>query len=171
VVPFVGGVHPLLVARLTEDGCLPVFVGTGGHDGYWSALSWAWRGGESFVVVEADKVPERGLIAEMWRCDSVWCVARSEMRGIHGYAPYPSLSCVKFGEMLTAAAPDLLTEVGGLDLGLGVREWSRLDLGIAGLLEGRYGFLPCWHSGLVEHRHGEGSGTRAGVSSCGLPGR
>jgi hypothetical protein len=169
VVPFVGSVHWLLAARLREDGCQPVFVETTGHDGYWCALAWAWQQGESFVVVEADKIPEAGLIGEMWGCASPWCVARSSMRDSTECAPYPSLSCVKFGSELMALAPGLLTEVGELDLGLGVREWSRLDLAIAGLLEGRYGVAPCWHEGLVEHRHGEARGIPAGVSSCGLP--
>ena len=122
-------------------------------DGYWHLLATLWRAREKVIVLEADKFPARGALLELWQCPHEWCTYPVAMRGSGEPAPYPSLSCTKFDSTLMAAYPDVLEHAGELDLGLGVREWSRLDMAIAGLLEGADATCH-WHEpGRVEHRH------------------
>jgi hypothetical protein len=111
-----------------------------------------WSRGETFIVLEQDKVPIRGALQELWQCGHLWCIFPVAMRGTATVAPYPSLSCAKFDSELIALDPDLLVKVGTLDLGFGEREWSRLDLAIAGLLAPLC--APHWHArGRVMHLH------------------
>lgn len=154
LVPFVR-LHPRLVAALAAEGVQAQFVDTSAGDAYWRTLRIWWMGGGSFVVLEQDKVPEPGLLSELWSCKHDWCTVRVDTRGGEPPAPYPSLSCTKFSARLIADAPRLLEQVGELDFGLGEREWSRLDLGIAGLLGGVYARNVHWHEGRVEHLHEE----------------
>lgn len=141
------------VAALHRDGVVPRFVDTSASaSGYWQTLTDEWSRGEAFIVLEQDKVPSAGLLQELWECRAPWCVVNAAMRGTDERAPFPSLSCVKFaGEMVRSEA-DLMRDVGSLDLGFGEREWSRLDMAVAGLLESR-GWAPHWHEGVVEHLH------------------
>jgi hypothetical protein len=148
LVPYVN-LHPELVKAL--DGIPAAFVDTSGPTAYWETLAAAWDAGQTFIVVEQDKIPEPGLLEELWECPHVWCSVATAMRDSDQPASYPSLSCTKFSSTLMAAYPTLLEDVGRLDLGLGEKEWSRLDMGIAGLL-GRTE-IPHWHEGVVEHKH------------------
>jgi hypothetical protein len=112
-----------------------------------------WPRGETFIVLEQDKIPVRGALQELWQCGHLWCTFPVAMRGGGpDIAPYPSLACTKFDRELMERAPDLMQNVGTLDLGFGEREWSRLDLAIAGLLEPLC--APHWHArGRVMHLH------------------
>jgi hypothetical protein len=140
------------VAAVHAAGADVSFVETSGPTGYWQALADMWAEQRSTIVLEQDKVPEPGLLARLWECPESWCAVNAPMRGTDVLAPYASLSCVKFGARMLRAEPEVLWDAGELDLGFGAREWSRLDLAIAGLLEGR-GFVPHWHVGVVEHLH------------------
>jgi hypothetical protein len=152
LVPYVR-LHPKTVEALELDWIEATFVNTEGPEAYWETLRDWWVKGETFIVVEQDKIPEPGLLRKLWDCPEAWCSAEAAMRGVEQGSPYPSLSCVKFGQPLMDDYPELLDHVGGLDLGLGAKEWSRLDLGIAGLLGTSW--VPHWHEGRVEHLHEE----------------
>lgn len=147
LVPYVK-LHPE-VAKLDA-----VFVDTSGPTAYWDLLAERWRQGKTFIVLEQDKVPEPGLLQQLWDCSRGWCSVSTPMRETIDSAPYPSLSCTKFGAALMARYPRLLEWVGELDLGYGKKEWSRLDLGISALLQTHWG-PPHWHDGVVEHLHEE----------------
>jgi hypothetical protein len=151
VVPFVR-LEPAVVAALERDGIEAEFVDTAGLDAYWRLLADLWAHGDSFVVLEQDKVPAAGLLRELWECPEPWCSTPVGMRGVEVAAPYPSLACTKFGASLMAADPWLLEDAGRLDLGFGERDWSRLDLAVSGLLAS---VAEChWHEGgRVEHLH------------------
>jgi hypothetical protein len=151
VVPFVR-LAPAVAVALERDGIAAEFVDTSGSDAYWRLLARLWSEGEAFIVLEQDKVPAPGLLAELWECERPWCSTPVGMRGVDQPAPYPSLSCTKFDASLMVADPLLLEKAGRLDLGFGERDWSRLDLAVAGLLES---VAEChWHGGgRVEHRH------------------
>jgi hypothetical protein len=129
------------------------FYETSAPGSYWRVLADWWLWAESFIVLEQDKVPERGLLQRLWVCPEPWCAVRTPMRGTGNAADYPTLSCTKFGEPLMAAYPELMMDVGELDLGLGAKEWSRLDLAIAGLLSNVA--TVHWHDGVVKHLHQE----------------
>ena len=108
-------------------------------------------------MLEQDKIPAPGLLQEMWDCDQKWCTTPVSMRGVEEASPYPSLSCTKFDGWLMRQYPQLMEDVGMLDLGGGEKEWSRLDLGIAALLQGHWSLRPftCHYhpGGRVEHLH------------------
>jgi hypothetical protein len=140
------------VAAVHAAGADVSFVETSGPTGYWQALADMWAEQRSTIVLEQDKVPEPGLLEALWDCAGDWCVVNAPMRGASERAPYPSLSCVKFSGSLMAAYPELLDFAGELDLGFGEKEWSRLDMAVAGLLGGR-GWEAHYHAGVVEHLH------------------
>jgi hypothetical protein len=150
VVPYVQ--WPLeLAEHLAEQGLSARFCDTSGPEGYWLLLSRLWDEHEDFILLEADKFPAAGALEELQRCEEPWCAHRVPMRDAQERSPYPSLACTKFAGRLMHLVPDLMVHVGELDLGLGMREWSRLDLAVSGLLEP---YVPChYHQGLVEHRH------------------
>lgn len=149
LVPFVD-LHPDVCDALLEFEA--DYVDTSAPGAYWQILADYWARKETFVVVEQDKLPEDGLVQELWDCDRAWCAVRTPMRDTDESAPYPSLSCTKFGGSVMAKLPDLMLWVGDIDFGLGKKEWSRLDLGIAALLQTHWG-KPHWHDGVVEHLH------------------
>jgi hypothetical protein len=103
-------------------------------------------------VLEQDKIPAPGALRDLWECPHEWCSYLVMMRGIAEAAPYPSLACSKFGRSLMVSDPDLMQKVGELDLGLGEREWSRLDMAVAAFCQN---IAPVhWHkAGRVEHLH------------------
>lgn len=150
LVPFVK-LHPATKAAVYRDAGERKFAWTDDADSYWKVLAEWWSYGKSFIVLEQDKVPEPGLLQELWDCPAVWCTVKTPMRGSEEAAPYPSLSCTKFHADLIGTCPGLMWQVGSLDLGFGEREWSRLDLGIAGLLSNHA--QPHYHDGVVEHLH------------------
>jgi hypothetical protein len=152
LVPYVR-LHPRTKVVVAREASEAVFALTDGPTGYWDVLAENWDRRRSFIVLEQDKVPEPGLLRELWECPEPWCSARAAMRGTDEPAAYPSLSCVKFAGSLMVTYPRLLEDVGELDLGLGEKEWSRLDLAIAGLLSNVAEVH--WHDGRVEHLHEE----------------
>jgi hypothetical protein len=144
--------RPELVPALERDGIKAVFVDTSAPEGYWETLAAWWKAQQSFIVLEHDKIPAPGLLAEIWNCDQPWCTTPVSMRGVEETSPYPSLSCTKFASELMSEHPGLLEEIGRTDFGFGFKEWSRLDLGMAGYLGSHYDVH--WHSGgRVEHLH------------------
>jgi hypothetical protein len=150
VVPFVH-FRPELRRALEADGIEARFIDTSGWQGYWIMLASMWEAGDTFIVLEQDKFPAPGALHELWECPRAWCTYPVPTR-TGGVSPYPALACTKFDASLMRADPDLMTKVGELDLGFGVREWSRLDLAVASFAEN---ITEChWHRrGRVEHRH------------------
>lgn len=141
-----------LCQLLEEEGVSARYVPTGEDDSYWRCLAEAWEEAETFIVLEGDKYPEPGALLELWVCPWQWCTYPVPMRDSEEPAPYPSLACTKFDAELMARAPLLLQQAGELDVGLGEREWSRLDLIVSGLLHVLA--EPHYHqAGRVEHRH------------------
>jgi len=128
------------------------WLDTTGPEGYWDVLRRLWEDQRTFVVLEADKFPDAGALQELWQCPHEWCSYPVPTREGSPRAPYPSLACTKFDRTLMVSDPDLMQKVGELDLGLGVREWSRLDMAVAGFCDN---IAEChWHAGgRVEHRH------------------
>lgn len=128
------------------------WLDTSGPQGYWDTLRRLWEDQQTVIVLEGDKFPAPGALQALWACDQSWCSYPVPMRAAGDAAPYPSLACTKFAAPVMRQVPDLMQWVGELDLGLGVREWSRLDMAIAGLLQP---LLTCHmhEPGQVEHRH------------------
>lgn len=153
LVPYAAEWPQELYRHLLDEGLVHSahFVNTSEPDGYWLALSEAWEQARTFIVLEADKFPAAGVLQRLWECEEPWCYVNPPMRNLEERAPYPSLSCAKFAERLMHLVPDLMQHVGELDLGLGAREWSRLDLAVYGLLEPYQ--PPHEHLELVDHRH------------------
>ena len=145
--------HPReLQHLLEEEGINARYVSTHEPEGYWRCLAEAWEEGTSFIVLEGDKYPAPGALLELWECPGWWCTYPVPMRESEEPAPYPSLACTKFAWQLMTAAPLLMQHAGELDVGLGEREWSRLDLVVQGLLHNIT--EPHYHeAGRVEHRH------------------
>ncbi len=144
---------PVELHRLLEaEGVNARYVSTHEPDGYWRCLAEAWEEAESFIVLEGDKHPAPGALLELWVCPWSWCTYPVPMRESEEPAPYPSLACTKFDAELMARAPLLMQAAGEIDVGLGVREWSRLDLVVQGLVHQLA--EPHYHeAGRVEHRH------------------
>lgn len=151
LVPYVT-LSPQLPETLERQGVAADYVDTSGAEDYWAVLARYWDEGETFIVLEQDKIPAPGALIALWECAQPWCVYPVAMRGVAEVARYPTLSCAKFGASLMQADPDLLRKVGELDLGFGEREWSRLDMGIAAFCEN---ITPAhWHeAGKIEHLH------------------
>lgn len=153
VVPYVD-LEPAVALALEQQGIPAQFQDTSDDGAYWQLLHDLWAAGETVIVLEQDKVPAPGLLAELWGCPDLWCTTPVPVRNTTSCADYPTLSCVKFDAMLMAAVPLLIDDVGTIDYGFGVREWSRLDLGVAALLQTR--FVPHWHEGgRIQHLHRE----------------
>lgn len=144
--------RPDLARLLDDEGVMAHYVATHEPDGYWRCLHDAWSDGGSFIVLEGDKFPAPGALHELWDCPHLWCVFPVAMRDTDAVSPYPSLACAKFDATLMALAPTLMDDVGDVDVGLGEREWSRLDMVVAGLVSN----LTDVHMhapGRVDHRH------------------
>lgn len=151
LVPYLH-LRPELPSALDAEQIQATYVETDGWDGYWRTLKAWWGRGETFICLEQDKVPAPGVLRRLWLCERPWCSPRVAMRGTIEPAPYPPLACVKFDAVLMKDYPRLLDDVGQLDMGLGEKEWSRLDLAIAGLLGTSW--IHHWHEEeRVEHLH------------------
>ncbi len=151
IVPYVE-FDPALKRALEDDGVAHRFFYTGGPTGYWDLLYTEWCIGRTFIVLEQDKFPAPGALRELWECEHPWCMYPVAMRGTAAPSPYPSLACTKFDESLMKADRTLMRDVGEIDVGLGEKEWSRLDMIVSARMERLAD--PHWHAyGRVEHRH------------------
>lgn len=120
---------------------------------YWTLYD-AWLDGESFIVLEQDKIPGEGALEEIWTCPEPWCAYPVPMRHTDEvFQEYPSLSCTKFSVEMITDLPDLFERVGSLNMGFGLKHWDRLDLAIWGAAD-----RPIhWHeAGHVKHFHKSG---------------
>ena len=119
---------------------------------YFELIAEHWRQGETFVVLEQDKIPDQGALRDLHDCPEPWCTYPVPMA--HNGLPcdFVSLSCTKFGSDLMARYPDLMERVGRLEMGYGPKHWDRLDMAMAGRIHPRQ--KPHWHeSGRVGHEH------------------
>ncbi len=165
LVPHIG--HAVELAEtLSNQGIRATFIDTSDPEGYYQMLSRAWRHGQTFILIEQDKIPAPGAVSELWDCPEPWCSFPVSMRGTVETSPYPSLSCTKFDAVLMEADPFLMLDVGEVDFGFGEREWSRLDMGVSAHLE-MTGFRCHWHdAGRVEHKHGSEDNIRVSHAFC-----
>jgi hypothetical protein len=126
---------------------------------YFDLIVHHWALGETFVVLEQDKIPAAFALRELHDCPEPWCTYPVPMAHNGEPCDFVSLSCTKFSGELIAGAPDLMERVARLDWGYGPKHWNRLDMSMA--LEcakalGRMRRTPdChWHpAGLVGHEH------------------
>lgn len=87
--------------------------------GYGTLLSYLWKVGEGFIVVEHDVVPFPGAIDGLRECKEEWCV--------HKYPPAPktlyyALGCMKVSDSLIERARDLPDRFNWEET-----EWNQLD--------------------------------------------
>jgi hypothetical protein len=122
------------------------FVDVSGFDfAYYELLRDLWAAGESFIYVEHDVVPDRGLLPELWDCPEPYCT--------------PGLSCevcAKFGESLMRRWPKLIEEMGATSCvppSPGPIHWGSVTLVLSSELC-RRGVQPHPHDGGYDHPGG-----------------
>ena len=127
-------------------------------EAYWRLLREMWAEGDTFAVLEQDKVPGPGALRAIHDCERAWCAYPVEQQG-GGLADFPTLSCAKFGASLMARWPGAVDIAGQLSMGyfdgapITGRHYRRLDMAMARVLWTRSGPVH-WHpAGMVEHRH------------------
>ena len=86
VVPYVK-LEPALMAALLEQEVPALYRETTGSTGYWSLLAELWAKGETFILLEQDKIPAPGLLQELWDCEYPWCSTPVSMRGSRSRRP------------------------------------------------------------------------------------
>jgi hypothetical protein len=154
LVPYVR-LSPMTRAALEAEGYHPIYVHTPGPHGYIDALETMWGTGEGFIVVEQDKVPPAGALAEAWACAEDYCCFRCEMT-TGGFTDFPSLSTVKFSTSLVRRAPALMQEVRHTAIGSSPPgHYSRLDMAIYTTAMLGYMTKPHWHEQQIHHYHTE----------------
>jgi hypothetical protein len=120
---------------------------------YFELVSEHWRLGETFVVLEQDKIPDTGALRELHDCPHEWCTYPVPMAHNGQPCDFVSLSCTKFSSSLMARYPNLMERVGLMEMGRGLKHWDRLDMAMAGQIAGR-GVEPHWHAaGRIRHEH------------------
>jgi hypothetical protein len=137
-----------------------VWGDTSGSDmAYYELLTRCWAEGETFVVLEQDKIPVPGALSELYNCSEPWCSFPVPMANTGTPCGFVSLSATKFGEVLIQGAPDLMERVAKLDMGYGPKHWNRLDMSMnmeCARALGRMRRLPHvhWHAdGMIGHEH------------------
>lgn len=148
------------LAELKADAQI-VWADTSGSDtAYFEAIERHWAEGQTFVLLEQDKLPVPGALRALHDCPASWCTYPVPMAHNGQPCDFVSLSCTKFSAELMAAVPDLMDRVAKLNMGRGPKHWDRLDMSMA--LEctkalGRMRRPPyeChWHpAGMVGHEH------------------
>lgn len=130
------------------------FADTSGSDtAYFETLAEHWADGETFVLLEQDKIPAPGALRDLYSCEHPWCSYPVPMAHNGEPCDFVSLSCTKFGSELMKRWPDLMDAVGKRDMGYGPKHWNRLDIAMAFELWRRIGPVH-WHpAGMVEHKH------------------
>lgn len=125
------------------------------NESYFRLISDLWSEGETFVLLEQDKIPAPFALRDLYDCPEPWCTYPVPMAHNGLACDFVSLSCTKFGAELFTTCPDLMQRVGKLDMGFGPKHWNRLDMCMA---------LECakalrqptahWHpADLVGHEH------------------
>lgn len=154
--------NPAVPAALERDGITARYCDTSADDeAYWRLLRDLWSEGDTFVVLEQDKVPAPGAIQAIHDCPSLWCAYPVPRWQDGGYSDFPPLCCVKFHALLMERFPKLMEEkVGGVGIGdprLAVpRHYARLDMAVALWVHLSIGRGVCWHPrGMVRHEHEE----------------
>ena len=119
---------------------------------YYDLIADHWKQGETFVVLEQDKIPDTGALRELHDCPEPWCTYPVPMAHNGEPCDFVSLSCTKFGADLMKRYPNLMERVGQIEMGRGLKHWDRLDMNIAGQLFPRQ--APHWHeNGRIGHEH------------------
>ena len=144
-----------------EAGDVVIWADTSYSDtAYFDLLSRHWAMGQTFVVLEQDKVPDDGALRELYECPEPWCTYPVPMAHNGEPCDFVSLSCTKFGSELMDRFPNLMERVGLMEMGFGLKHWNRLDMAMAGQIAGR-GVTPHWHAaGRIGHKH-QASGVTA----------
>jgi hypothetical protein len=120
---------------------------------YYELLAKHWAEGETFVLLEQDKIPAPFALRDLYECASPWCVFPVPMAHNGQPCDFASLSCTKFGSDLMARWPDLMERVGAMNMGFGPKHWNRLDMCVANQIHRKIGPVH-WHpAGMVGHEH------------------
>lgn len=154
VVPFCN-LSTDTMAALERDGIKARFQTTATDDrAYARLLCQLWAEGETVVLLEQDKVPAPGAIRAIHDCDSPWCAYPVDMHQTGRPADFPTLSCVKFSDLLMERWPDLMERVAAHPMGdTPPGHYSRLDMAVALWAHRRAGPVH-WHpAGMIEHHH------------------
>jgi hypothetical protein len=99
-----------------------------GKEGYWKLLNKTWKEGQEFFIVEHDIIAWPGAINEMKNCEGVWCTLPSLC---HGKILGTTFGCVKFGQKLIDAEPDMWENIGKT---LNGKVWFRQDANFVGAM-------------------------------------
>jgi hypothetical protein len=120
---------------------------------YYELLSRCWAEGETFVILEQDKIPAPFALRDLYDCEHPWCTYPVPMAHNGQPCDFCSLSCTKFGSELMTRWPDLMERVGTMNMGFGPRHWNRLDMCMANQIHRKIGEVH-WHpAGRVGHEH------------------
>lgn len=142
---------------LEAEGYRPIYQHTPGDYGYADALETMWSTGQGFVVVEQDKVPWPGAVADLWKCSALWCVYPCRMDNGE-YAGFPSLSTVKFSTDMVRLFPTFMSTARTYVIGdAPPGHYSRLDMAIFTHAMLGCNLEPHWHYPEVLHYHEEES--------------
>ena len=121
---------------------------------YYRLLCDLWGEGETFVILEQDKIPDQRALRDLYDCDSPWCSYPHLMAdGAEIPITQPTLGCTKFGADVMAKWPDLVERSGRLNVGLGAQHWGRLDMAITAGLTWAVGSCHVHEFGRITHDH------------------
>lgn len=120
---------------------------------YYELIAEHWRQGQTFVILEQDKIPMAGALRELHDCPRQWCTYPVPMAHNGQPCDFVSLSCTKFSADLMKKYPDLMGSVAALDMGYGRMHWNRLDMAMALEVGRRIGDCHWHEAGRVGHEH------------------
>lgn len=149
------GLHAPHATWVNVDGPKPV--------DYWTLLDRMWSAGQSFVVIEHDIELRSDVLPGFAACDQPWCV--HPYTGPGRKLLTAALGCVRFTDALIEAEPDLIAHVGTVSQGLPAKDWRRLDVTVADVLQAR-GYIAHQHDPPVTHHHAYPFGCSCGDDNC-----
>jgi hypothetical protein len=124
-------------------------IDPGDDTAYSRILVEAWATPGDLTVVEHDVGIRAGVIEELAGCSQPWCGFPYAI----GDQLLVCLGCTRFSAHLKASLPDLMAEAAAdTDSGVRAGDWRRMDVRIAGHLEG-FGHRRHVHLPEVRHFH------------------
>lgn len=149
VLPFTGRLRPDVLWALQASGHdFEPFDVSESDTAYYELLSYLWRIGESFAIVEHDIVVNPGTLASFDDCGHEWCAAKYPyLRGT-----YWGLGCTRFRAPLLQRFPDLMDEVLAYEAPKHSQgHWCTLDMAVTASLRGHGIAWPHQEHGEVGH--------------------
>ena len=149
VLPFTGKLRPevLWALQSSEHDFEPVDV-SASDIAYLELLTYLWRSGETFAIVEHDVVVGPETLAGFDTCPHEWCAAKYPyLRGV-----YWGLGCTRFRSPLLQRFPDLMDEVAAYEApNHPPGHWCVLDMALTAVLRGHRIEWPHQEHGEVGH--------------------